>query len=146
MIVDGRKYAFHLLPSGILHERPVCLVGNGTVVHVPTLLQELSSLDEKGVNYKGRVKLSDRAHIVFDFHQQIDAFLEDSAKKVPMLMLRITFLLYCCSPLTTNECRAIKTVQSVPHARVSVRPTGPKSAVLESAWATCVSLIHSPKN
>jgi adenylosuccinate synthase len=83
VIVEGKKYAFHLLPSGILHERPVCLIGNGTVVHVPTLLKELTSLDEKGVNYKGRVKLSDRAHIVFDFHQQIDAFLEDAAKKVP---------------------------------------------------------------
>lgn len=81
VIVEGKKYAFHLLPSGILHERPVCLIGNGTVVHVPTLLKELTSLDEKGVNYKGRVKLSDRAHIVFDFHQQIDAFLEDAAKK-----------------------------------------------------------------
>ncbi len=83
VIVEGKKYAFHLLPSGILHERPVCLIGNGTVVHVPTLFKELTSLDEKGVNYKGRVKLSDRAHIVFDFHQQIDAFLEDAAKKVP---------------------------------------------------------------
>ncbi len=58
--MDGKKYAFHLMPSGILHKRPVCVIGNGVVLHIPTLMKELSGLDEKGIDYKGRVKLSDR--------------------------------------------------------------------------------------
>jgi adenylosuccinate synthase len=49
----------------------VCVIGNGVVVHVPTLLAELRALKEAGVNYEGRLLVSDRAHIVFDFHQQV---------------------------------------------------------------------------
>jgi adenylosuccinate synthase len=48
------------------------LPGNGVVVHIPTLLEEMKDLKEAGIDFEGRLKLSDRAHIVFDFHQQID--------------------------------------------------------------------------
>eukprot|EP01090_Pellita_catalonica_P023132 TRINITY_DN930_c0_g1_i2.p2 TRINITY_DN930_c0_g1~~TRINITY_DN930_c0_g1_i2.p2 ORF type:complete len:459 (+),score=76.49 TRINITY_DN930_c0_g1_i2:53-1429(+) len=80
VIVEGRKYAFHLMPSGILHKRATCLIGNGVVLHIPTLFKELESLDKQDINYEGRIKLSERAHIVFDFHQEVDALEEDSAK------------------------------------------------------------------
>jgi len=81
VIVEGVKYAFHLMPSGILHPTTVCLVGNGVVLHLPTLFEELKSLDKQGIEYKGRIYLSDRAHIVFDFHQEIDVLQEDAAAK-----------------------------------------------------------------
>jgi Adenylosuccinate synthetase len=42
------------------------------VVHIPTLLEEMRDLEAAGINFEGRLKLSDRAHIVFDFHQQVD--------------------------------------------------------------------------
>jgi adenylosuccinate synthase len=77
IVVDGVKYKFHLLPSGILNPKAVCIVGNGVVVHLPSFLNELDSLAGHGVEYAGRVFVSDRAHIVFDFHQQVDGKHED---------------------------------------------------------------------
>jgi len=78
VVVDGKKYAFHLLPSGILHPNNVCLVGNGVVLHMPTLLKELKNLDEKGIKYEGRFLVSDRSHLLFDLHQEVDARQEDT--------------------------------------------------------------------
>jgi adenylosuccinate synthase len=53
-----------------------CVVGNGVVVHLRGLLAELQTLRDAGINYDGRLHISDRAHIVFDFHQQIDGYQE----------------------------------------------------------------------
>jgi len=77
IVVNGKKFAFHLLPSGILHPMTVCLIGNGVVLHLPTLFKELASLDEKGIEYKGRLFISDRAHLLFDYHQIVDGMQED---------------------------------------------------------------------
>ncbi|MGE3278850.1 MAG: adenylosuccinate synthase [Candidatus Altimarinota bacterium] len=77
IVVDGKKFAFHLLPSGILHKNATCLIGNGVVLHLPTLFKELASLDEKGIDYKGRLLISDRAHLLFDYHQIVDGMQED---------------------------------------------------------------------
>ena len=77
IIVDGNKFAFHLLPSGILHKNATCLIGNGVVIHLPTLFKELAALDEKGIDYQGRLKISDRAHLLFDYHQIVDGMQED---------------------------------------------------------------------
>jgi len=72
IVVNNKKYKFHLLPSGILNEKATCVIGNGVVVHLPSFLNELESLAGNGVNYEGRILLSDRAHLVFDFHQEVD--------------------------------------------------------------------------
>ena len=55
----------------------MCVIGNGVVVHLPSFLNELEGLEASGVDCKDRVKLSDRAHIVFDFHQTVDGQLEN---------------------------------------------------------------------
>eukprot|EP01027_Heterolobosea_sp_BB2_P022609 GEZU01033332.1.p1 GENE.GEZU01033332.1~~GEZU01033332.1.p1 ORF type:complete len:193 (-),score=75.56 GEZU01033332.1:25-603(-) len=78
IVVEGKKYAFHLLPSGILSEKTICVIGNGVVLHVPTFFKELDALDAQQVNYEGRIKISDRAHLLFDFHQTIDAMEENT--------------------------------------------------------------------
>jgi adenylosuccinate synthase len=78
VVVQGKKYAFHLLPSGILHANNVCLIGNGVVLHLPTFLKELKNLDDKEVNYEGRILLGDRAHLLFDLHQEVDGRQEDA--------------------------------------------------------------------
>jgi len=77
IVVDGKKYKFHLLPSGILNPNAVCVVGNGVVVHLPAFLNELDSLTASGIDSSGRVFVSDRAHIVFDFHQDVDGKHEE---------------------------------------------------------------------
>eukprot|EP00934_Nitzschia_sp_Nitz4_P009238 Nitzschia sp. Nitz4//scaffold19_size178191//50020//53568//NITZ4_001966-RA/size178191-augustus-gene-0.101-mRNA-1//-1//CDS//3329540646//9228//frame0 len=76
IVVDGIKYKFHLLPSGVLNKSASCVIGNGVVVHLPSFLTELDELEAKGIEHKGRVFISDRAHLVFDFHQAVDGTLE----------------------------------------------------------------------
>mmetsp|Transcript_48011 Transcript_48011/g.71165 ORF Transcript_48011/g.71165 Transcript_48011/m.71165 type:complete len:557 (+) Transcript_48011:113-1783(+) len=78
IVVDGKKYKFHLVPSGILNQQATCVIGNGVVIHLPSFLNELDGLEEMGVKYRNRVKISDRAHLVFDFHQAVDGKLEQS--------------------------------------------------------------------
>eukprot|EP01084_Bolivina_argentea_P302855 522827_1 len=77
LVVDGEKFAMHLLPCGVLNKHCINIIGNGVVVHVPTLVQELQSLLNTNVSIDNRILISDRAHIVFDFHQEIDGILEN---------------------------------------------------------------------
>lgn len=76
IVVQGKKYKFHLLPSGVLNKDATCVIGNGVVIHLPSFLNELDNLETMGVDYKGRVLVSDRAHMVFDFHQEVDGMSE----------------------------------------------------------------------
>ena len=65
---DGKKYALHLVPSGILSKTAQCVVGNGVVVHLPTLFEEIATLEEQGVS-TDRLIISERAHLLFDLHK-----------------------------------------------------------------------------
>lgn len=76
IVVDGIKYKFHLLPSGVLNPEAICVIGNGVVVHIPSMLNELDTLSQSGIDWHGRVLLSDRAHLVFDFHMEVDGITE----------------------------------------------------------------------
>ena len=76
VVVGDKKYAFHLLPCGLIYPHTTNILGNGTVIHVPSLFEELAPLDADGLEWKGRLLLSDRAHLLFDFHREIDAAQE----------------------------------------------------------------------
>jgi adenylosuccinate synthase len=66
---SAKKFAFHLLPCGLIHPHTVNLLGNGTVIHLESLFSELAPLDGAGIDWQGRLKISDRATLLFDFHQ-----------------------------------------------------------------------------
>lgn len=70
------KFDFHLLPSGLVNPDCTAFIGNGVVVHVPAFFEELDNLTKKGLNCDGRLFVSDRAHLVFDFHQIVDGLKE----------------------------------------------------------------------
>jgi adenylosuccinate synthase len=77
IVVDGTKFDFHLLPSGLINPSCVSIIGNGVVVHLPSFFQELENLKKKGIaDPTGRLFISDRSHIVLDFHQIIDGLKE----------------------------------------------------------------------
>jgi adenylosuccinate synthase len=76
VVVGGKKFAFHLMPCGIINPGTKCILGNGTVVHIPTLMKELDVLKANEIDYKDRLFLSDRAHLVFDFHMEVDGLRE----------------------------------------------------------------------
>jgi len=79
LVVDGNKYAFHLLPCGIINKSCKNLIGNGVACHLPTLMKELEQL--KGFDGRAleRVFISTRTHILIDSHQLIDGILEAEA-------------------------------------------------------------------
>ncbi|KAJ2775073.1 Adenylosuccinate synthase [Coemansia nantahalensis] len=76
IVVDGVKYAFHMLPSGLVNTECVSVIGSGVVVHVPSFFEELEALEEQGLDCDGRLFVSDRCHLVFDFHQVVDGLKE----------------------------------------------------------------------
>jgi adenylosuccinate synthase len=78
---EGKKFALHLIPSGILNEDTLCVIGNGVVVHLPGLFEEIDGLESNGVPCKGRILVSDRAHLLFDFHQVVDGLREAELAK-----------------------------------------------------------------
>ena len=80
---EGVSYAFHLLPSGLVHEHVAGILGNGVVIHLPDLFNEIKNNEKKGLvgvtgsgGSRPRLFLSSRAHLVFDLHQQVDALQE----------------------------------------------------------------------
>jgi adenylosuccinate synthase len=72
----GEKYKLHLVPSGILNPGATCVVGNGVVVHLPGLFAELDALEARGVPCAGRIVISDRAHLLFELHKEMDGARE----------------------------------------------------------------------
>ncbi len=77
--VGGEKFAVHLLPSGVLHEGITNVIGPGVVVDPITLLQEIDQFTQRGINLDGRVKISDRAHLVLAYHKIEDQLGERAA-------------------------------------------------------------------
>lgn len=71
------KYVFHLVPSGMLNEHTICVIGNGVALHLETLFKELELLEESEISTKGRILISDRAHLLFEYHKIIDGLQEE---------------------------------------------------------------------
>jgi len=75
VVVDGEKYALQLIPSGVLYEHVIPVIGNGVVVDLPTLFNEIDTLEGRGISCS-ELKLSSRAHLIFPWHQAHDAIAE----------------------------------------------------------------------
>ena len=75
--VNGVKFAFHLLPSGILYPNVKAVIGNGVVVDPKVLIEEINNLKEKG--YKvNNLYISEKAHVIFPYHIILDEVLEEA--------------------------------------------------------------------
>ena len=77
VVVDGEKYALQLVPSGVLYPTVTPVIGNGVVVDLPTLFAEIDALEVRGVSC-ARLRVSSLAHLIFPWHQAIDAALESA--------------------------------------------------------------------
>ncbi|MFH0770649.1 MAG: adenylosuccinate synthase [Candidatus Peregrinibacteria bacterium] len=76
IVVGGKKHVFHLLPAGSLHPGKTVVLGAGMVLHLPTLLEEIRTLQEAGIDVIDRLVISPEAHMLFEYHKEIDAALE----------------------------------------------------------------------
>ena len=75
VVIGTEKYALQLTPSGVFYETVTPVIGNGVVVDLPTLFREIDSLESRGISCS-RLKVSSLAHLIFPWHQAIDAALE----------------------------------------------------------------------
>jgi adenylosuccinate synthase len=74
--VGDQKYVLHLTPSGILRPTAKCVIGNGLVVDPLGLADELQDLERRGIDIAGRLFISDRAHLVIQYHKELDGAKE----------------------------------------------------------------------
>tara|TARA_B100001142_G_scaffold134193_1_gene135613 strand:- start:1335 stop:2627 length:1293 start_codon:yes stop_codon:yes gene_type:complete len=78
VIVDGKTFKLHLIPSGVIYGEPLSVIGNGVVVDPKALIDEIKYLKEKGINPK--LMVSDRAHVIMPYHIALDGALSDHQK------------------------------------------------------------------
>ncbi|MCX7667720.1 MAG: adenylosuccinate synthase, partial [Atribacterota bacterium] len=76
VIVDGEKFVFHLIPSGILHQDKICVLGDGMVIDPVSFLKEVDILSRQGVCVERRLIVSPRAHLVMPYHRILDELYE----------------------------------------------------------------------
>ena len=75
VVVGSERYALQLIPSGVLYPHIVPVIGNGVVVDLPTLFREIDTLEGRGVSCAS-LKVSSQAHLIFPWHQTLDALYE----------------------------------------------------------------------
>jgi len=80
VVIGDTQFILRQIPSGILHPRVTCVVGNGVVLEPETFFGELDQLAERGISTAGRIFVSDRAHLVLPYHKLLDAASEKSQK------------------------------------------------------------------
>lgn len=80
VIVDGEKYVFHLLPSGMLYPGKACVIGNGVVIDPEALMKELDDLNQRDMN-RARLLISRSAHVVMPYHKKLDQLQEQSREQ-----------------------------------------------------------------
>ena len=72
LVIDGKKTVLHLIPSGILREKVLCLIGNGVVLSPEALLKEMRGLEEAGVPVRERLRLSPACPLILPYHVALD--------------------------------------------------------------------------
>jgi adenylosuccinate synthase len=83
IIADGQEYILHLIPSGVVRGK-TCLIGNGVVLDLPTLFEEMDALAARGIELEGKLFVSERAHLTLPYHRLLDAAREaaNPARKI----------------------------------------------------------------
>ncbi len=77
VVVDGIVHKLHLVPSGILYPKVSCIVGNGVVLDLKMVLQELERLEAMGIDIKN-LKISQRVHLIMPYHYMMDEMEENN--------------------------------------------------------------------
>ena len=72
LVIDGEKTVLHLIPSGILRENVVCMIGNGVVLSPEALLKEIKGLEEADVPVRERLRLSPSCPLILPYHVALD--------------------------------------------------------------------------
>ncbi len=80
--IGDKKYVLHLIPSGILRDNVISVIGNGVVIEPAALIDELHTLNDLGISTNNRLKISKNAHVIMPYHKILDAAKESGSKKI----------------------------------------------------------------
>jgi adenylosuccinate synthase len=81
IVLDGKKFVFHTVPSGILYPKTRCLIGAGVVIDPLSLVKEIQDLEACGLSFARRLIIDEKAGIVLSLHQELDSSNEQRLKE-----------------------------------------------------------------
>src|SRR6202011_1604956 len=82
VFIGEKKFVLKLIPSGILRPGVQAVIGNGVVVDLAALAEEMAMLEAAGMYVKNRLAISNRAHVIFPFHRIVEKISEGRADRV----------------------------------------------------------------
>lgn len=82
IVIGDQQYILHLIPSGILREGVACVIGNGVVIDPKALLDEIKFIEDHGIDMKGRLLISQNAHLIMPYHKLLDSINESGSSKI----------------------------------------------------------------
>lgn len=80
--IGDAKFVLHLIPSGILRDGVICVIGNGVVIDPQALLDEIALLEKNNIKIKGRLFISQNAHLIMPYHKLLDSISESGTNKI----------------------------------------------------------------
>ncbi len=81
VVVNGKKYSFHLIPSGILNRNTKGVIANGTIIDPEVLIGEIDQLEKEGIQLKNKLFISPRCHLIMPYHKELDEAYENARGK-----------------------------------------------------------------
>lgn len=81
VVVNGKRFPFHLIPSGILNPKVVGVIANGVILDLEVLISELKMLKSEGIKLKGKLFISERCHLIMPYHKALDEAYENARGK-----------------------------------------------------------------
>ena len=84
VFIGKKKFVLKLIPSGILRPGVQAVIGNGVVIDLAALLEEMAMLEASGVDVAGQLRISNRAHVIFPFHRLVEKMSEARENRIPI--------------------------------------------------------------
>ena len=81
IVIGGKQFILHLIPSGILTPGVKCIIGNGVVIDPVALMEEIEMLENLGIDVEDRLFISHKAHLIMPYHKLIDKIRESKSEK-----------------------------------------------------------------
>ncbi len=82
VVIGDKQYILHLIPSGILRDNVICVIGNGVVIDPTALLEEIDFLKKHSIDVDGRLYISQNAHLIMPYHKLLDSISESGENKI----------------------------------------------------------------
>ncbi len=82
--IGEKKFVLKLIPSGVLRPGVQAVIGNGVVVDLAALLDEMGTLEAAGIDVKKQLRISNRAHVIFPFHRLVEKMSEARENRIPI--------------------------------------------------------------